>query len=166
VSLFSWDYESDHPADEWFRLAHAYADASVALFESIEASQLPQTFHHAKVAAAMFDQGLELFLKAALVLAGEQPVATHKMAALLGRVRSRYPSEACSFTGNVDEAVQALPTQPVGQFLRYPVDRNGAPWPGHSHFDLAIWLPEARLLRDDYRRLEPLLRAARSARAQ
>jgi hypothetical protein len=160
MSLFSWDYEADHPADEWFWMAHAYADASVALFESMTASQLPRTFHHAKVAAAAFDQGLELFLKGALVQAGERPPVTHSMGGILQRCRSLYPADALAFTGRVDEAVQSLPTQPVGQFLRYPVDRSAEPWPGHSHFDLELWLGQATSFRDDYRRLEPLLRRA------
>jgi len=113
------------------------------------------------VAAAAFDHGLELFLKASLVQAGERPAPTHSMAALLARFRSLYPGNAYSFSGKVDEAVRDIPAQPVGQFLRYPVDRQGAPWPGHSHFDLDVWLGQARQLRDDYRRLEPLLKEAR-----
>jgi HEPN domain-containing protein len=164
MSLYSWDYEADHPADEWLWMAHAYADVSVALFEGMEAGSLPMQFHHAKVAAAAFDQGLELFLKGALVLAGDDPPVSHRLAAVLDRFRKAFPGVEFGFTGKIDEAVRTLPTQPVGQFLRYPVNTKGEPWPGHSHFDLGIWLGEARAFRADYRRLEPLLR--RNAKAQ
>jgi hypothetical protein len=161
VSLYSWDYEPKHAADEWFWMAHAYADASVALFEGMVASRLTPTFHHAKVAAAAFDHGLELFLKACLVRAGERPARTHSMATILQRFRARYPGDTYAFSGRIDEAVRDLAIQPAGQFLRYPVDRKGVPWPGHSHFDLELWLGQVRAFRDDYRRLEPLVKEAR-----
>ncbi len=31
MSLHSWDYESRTPADDWFRMASAFVDASEAL---------------------------------------------------------------------------------------------------------------------------------------
>src|SRR5208282_4923997 len=112
MSLYSWDYETDHPAEQWFLMAHAYADASVTLFESMAKKQFPKTFHHAKVAAAAFVQGLELFLKGALVQAGEKkPPKTHILAGILQRFRELYPGEIYAFSGRVEEAVKSTHTQ-------------------------------------------------------
>lgn len=158
MSLYSWDYEANHPADEWFRTAHAYADASVTLFEDIAAGRLARTFHHSKVGAAAFEHGLELFLKGALVLAGERPGRTHNLKGTLGRFRNLYPGSQFDFTGRIDEAARDAPGQPPGQFLRYPAGPDGIPWPGNTHFDLDLWIEQTTLFRDDYRRLEPLLR--------
>jgi len=159
MSLFSWDYHPEHSADDWFRMAHAYADAAVALFEQLSAGKLPPTYHHAKVAAEAFEHGLELFLKAALLLAGDRVARSHRLEGLVGRYRTLYPGKPYAFTGSVDEAARDLETRPSGQFLRYPEDPKGTPWPGNVHFDLAIWTEQVKLFRDDYRRLEPRLRA-------
>lgn len=158
MSLFSWDYESEHPADDWFWTAQAYADSSVALFEALESGKVPRTFHHAKVAAAALEHGLELFLKGGLVLAGEKPARTHRLEGILERFSKLYPGDEYSFTARVSEAAASHLTQPPGQFLRYPVDTNGAPWLGNTHFNLELWLEQARLLRDDYARLRPRLK--------
>lgn len=158
VLLFSWDYSPDCTVDEYFKLAHAFAESSVLLFEGMSAGRAPATFHHAKAAATLFEHGLELFLKAALGLVGHPIPRTHKMEQMLGTYRKRYPDKAYAFTGTIDDAVRDSAARPAGQFLRYPEDRNGVPWPGHVHFDLGIWLGETRRFRDDYRRLEPLLR--------
>jgi hypothetical protein len=130
----------------------------VALWERIEQGSPPPTDFHAKVAAAAFEHGLELFVKGALVLAGERPGRTHNIAAALGRYRTLYPGPTYAFRGRVDEAARDIPEQPPSQFLRYPVDSAGVAWPGHSDFDLRLWLEQAQLFREDYKRLEPLLR--------
>ena len=161
MSLFSWDYETAHLSEDWFLMAHAYADASVTLFESMANKSLPETFHHGKVAAAVFIQGLELFLKGALVQAGEKkPKNTHELAGLFQKFLRRYPGETYGFSGRVTEAVQSTPALPTGQWLRYPADVEGKPWPGNFHFIIPLWIEQVRAFRDDYRRLEPLLKVA------
>lgn len=162
MRLYSWDFQSTCPADGYFRLAHAFADSAVALFVGMTAGGTPSTYHHAKVAAALLDHGLELFLKGALVLAGQRPPRTHKMSQILCLYRRLYPDEECAFTGSIDDAVRDSIMQPAGEFLRYPENRSGVPWSGNTHFDLSIWLDEATRFRDDYRRLELLLRARSS----
>jgi HEPN domain-containing protein len=156
--LFPWVYATKHSADEWFRMAHAYGDAAVALFEDISAARIPQTYHHAMVAAAAFEHALELFLKSALVLAGKRPKNTHNLETMLARYRTAYPGQAYAFEGRIDDAARRQEARPFAQFLRYPESGDGAPWPGSVHFDLDVWMEQARLFRDDYRRLEPLLR--------
>ncbi len=142
-------------------MAHAYADASVALFEGIAENRLPETYHHALAATAAFEQALELFLKGSLVQAGDMNVPrTHELTQIFERFLKLYPGKLYAFSGRVEEAIKGISAQPAGQFVRYPVDVRGVPWPGNSHFTLSLWLEQVRAFRDDYHRLEPLLRQA------
>ncbi len=159
MSLFSWDYRRTTPADEWFRMAHAYIDASELTFASMVSGALPATYHHAKAGAFLFDQSLEHFLKAGLVLAGDKVTRTHHLPALFGRFQKLYQGSVFYWTGSIQYATNEIKSQPGSQFLRYPADASGQEWSGNTHFDLDIWHGEIKLFRADYRRLEPEMRS-------
>jgi len=159
MSLYSWDYKRSTPADEWFRMAHAYIEASDVLFANLGDGGLSATFHHAKAAAFLFEQSLEHFLKGSLLVAGDRITRTHDLGSLYARFRKLFPGKSFSWTGRIDEVAAPIPTQPGSEFLRYPADASGAEWSGNAHFELAIWHPQVRAFREDYLRLEPLIRA-------
>ena len=105
-------------ADEWFRMAHAYADASVTLLESMATSQFPQMYHHAEVAATALVHGFELFLKGALVQAGETASRLraelertilnskhHSMEPLFQQSCTQFPGKTYAFSRRVDDVV-------------------------------------------------------------
>jgi hypothetical protein len=159
VSLYSWEYSDETGADELFRHARASVACSVALFAQLAAGALPQTFHHAKAAAFLFELSLEQFLKASLALAGNRPPASHDLQPLYNRYRKLYPGKRFAFDGRVDDAVRKEPARPADQFLRYPTDRAGQTWEGNQHFSLEFWRVQVSTFERDYARLEPLLRA-------
>ena len=160
----SWNYEHRPPADHWFLLAHAYADSSVALLERMIRDDVDDSFHHAKVAAALLEHSAELFLKAVLVLHDQPIPKSHASDHLLTRVRSCVPQNELTFAGKIDELVRRQAEAPANQFLRYPSDAADEPWEGHTHFELTLWYQQAKLLRDDFARLERTLKFPKSAR--
>ena len=150
---FSWTYEHLPAAAHWYLLAIAYADSSVALFARMIAEKVDDSFHHAKVAAALLEHSIELFLKAVLVELGEAVRPSHASDQLLAQVRAIVPADAIQFSAKIDEAVRRQPDAPGNQFLRYPTDRRGEPWSGHTHIDLSVWFQQAKLLRADFERI-------------
>lgn len=158
MSLYSWDYERTTSADEWFRMAHAYIEASDVLFAEMRDGRITGTFHHAKAAAFLFDQSLEHFLKASLIVAGDQITRTHDLGLLHARFLKLYPGKVFAWTGRIAEAAASVPNQPGSEFLRYPTDASGSEWVGHAHFDLELWHDQVRAFREDYSRLEPVIR--------
>ena len=156
MSLYSWDYLDDSGLQGWFRRARAYLDASQFLFRGMEAGALPQTYHHAQVAAFLFVHSLEAFLKAAVEVAQGELALGHRLDRLYAIYARHFDDERYAFTGAIEDLARGS-EQPPTEFLRYPVDRFGKPWFGQSHFDLSIWLEQVQRFDGDYRRLEPLI---------
>ena len=140
-------------------MAHAYIEASDVLFGEMAAGRVNGTFHHAKAAAFLFDQSLEHFLKASLVVAGDRVTRTHDLGHLYARFKKLFPGKAFFWNGRIDEMTADAPNQPGAEFLRYPTDASGAEWLGHTHFDLDLWHNQVKAFRNDFRRLEPVVRA-------
>jgi len=156
MSLYSWDYPNDDGVPGWFRRARAYIDASRHLFGALEGGTLPRTYHHAQVAAFVFAQSIENFLKGAIVAAGSPFGRSHSLSRLYGVYKAAFPNPEYRFTGAIDDPARD-DAWPPNEFLRYPVDNDGQPWFGQSHFDLSVWTEQVRRFDHDYRRLEPLL---------
>lgn len=163
---FSWNYQHLPAADHWYLLAIAYADSSAALFARMIAEEVDDSFHHAKVAAALLEHAIELFLKAILVDLGEAVRPSHASDRLLAQVRAIVPADVLQFSARIDEAVLRQPEAPTNQYLRYPTDSRGEPWSGHTHIDLSIWFQQARMLRVDFERIRSSVRQYRANRSQ
>jgi HEPN domain-containing protein len=157
--MYSWDYEHTAPADEWFRMAHAFVEASDRLFTDMKDGRIAGTFHHGKAAAFLFDQSLEHFLKASLIVAGDGITRSHDLGSLYSRFRKRFPGKAFAWTGRIAEMAKSFPTQPANEFLRYPTDSSGVEWKGNTHCDLDVWCVQVKAFGEDFSRLEPRIRA-------
>jgi hypothetical protein len=80
--VLSWDLEDLSIQQRFFHLAKAYFDSSITLFGAMIADSQPARFSHAQAAMHLFLQGLEQFLKGALLQAGQKPGNTHDLARL------------------------------------------------------------------------------------
>jgi HEPN domain-containing protein len=160
MSRFSWDFDHLAFSDHWFLHANAYLCCSRHLLTEMIDGALNSSFHHAKVAVALFEHALELFLKAAIAQSGQKFPSTHRLNQLLGRYRVLYPGKQFEFTGKVDQFVSQSAQTPHNQYARYPADSNGNPWPGNTHIDLAIWHNEIEPFVQDFERLKPLIKIA------
>lgn len=158
LSRYSWDYEHLAEPDHWFLMARAYLDCSQHLLAEMVRERLTDSFHHAKVAVSVFEHAVELFLKGAIAQAG-QPVPTHhRTSDLLQAYRKLYPDAAFAFEGKVDDAASETSTTPRAQYARYPQDKHGQAWSGHTHIDLSIWYQELSPFKSDFERLVPLFK--------
>jgi hypothetical protein len=70
-----------------------------------------------------------------------------------------YPGKKFAFTGAIADVADSARQIPFNEFVRYPSDRSGKRWLGSPYFDLALWLQEASKFIEDFRRLEPLIKA-------
>ena len=157
-SLYLWDYENLAGADHWFRMARAYVDCSLHLFAGMEDGLLKRDIFHARAAAYLLEHSIELFLKAGILQAGEDVDPHHKLRRHYDRFRTLYPGETYSFQGRIEELVRETPRHPYLEFTRYPADRSGQLFGDPVHFSLPIWREQVQQFRDDFERLEPLLK--------
>ncbi|MBI2882984.1 MAG: hypothetical protein HYY11_03605 [Candidatus Methylomirabilis oxyfera] len=155
---FSWDYDHLSLSEHWFRMACAYLDCSHHLLEAMIEERLASSFHHAKVAVAIFEHAVELFLKGAIAHADQSVPVHHKSTELLSQYRKLYPGKEFGFSGEIDQAVSQTEATPRNQYARYPQDLGGRPWPGHTHIDLSLWYRQVRCFKEDFDRLWPLIR--------
>jgi len=139
----------------FFRLATAYADSSHQIVRSMLAGDLPQTFACAQTAHFLFDHGVELFLKGAILKSTGAIELNHQLQPLYRRYRKLYPKKEFDFTGRIVETVKQNPQSPHSEFARYPVDSKGNVWEGHNAYTLETWLTETQHLREDFERLIP-----------
>jgi hypothetical protein len=142
----------------FFRLASAYADSSHQIVRSMLAGYLPQTFAHAQTAHFLFDHGVELFLKGAILKSTGKIMSTkrpHELQPLYRRYRNLYPKKKFDFTGRIVETVKENTKSPHSEFPRYPVDRKGNVWEGYNAYTLETWLTETEHLREEFQRLIP-----------
>jgi len=139
-------------------MAFAYQESSLHLFAKMIEEKLDDTFHHAKVAVGLMEHAIEVFLKGGIVLAGKKVPTHHHLKQLFGQYKNFYPGKRFNFTCAVDELVEPSKQTPNNQYARYPMNKEGKPWEGYTHIDLAIWYIQAMKLLEDFRRLEPLLK--------
>lgn len=158
IPRFSWDYENSSEADLWFLMAIAYQESSFHLFAEMVEKRLDDTFHHAKVAVGLMEHAIEVFLKGGIVLAGKEVPTHHHLKQLFGQYKNLFPGKRFDFTCAVTELVEPSKQTPNNQYARYPANKDGKPWEGYTHIDLAIWYLQAEKLLKDFRRLEPLMR--------
>lgn len=156
---YSWDYEHLPEPDHWFLMARAYLDCSYHLLEEMMRMRLDGSFHHSKVAVATFEHAIELFLKGAIAQAGESVPTHHRSTALLDIYRRLYPDLDFAFAGKIDDAASESSETPRAQYARYPQDKHGRPWSGHTHINLSIWRHELLPFKADFARLVPLFKA-------
>lgn len=159
IPRFSWDYEDCSEADHWFLMAKANQECCVYLLEEMIAEKVNDTFHHAKVSVSIMEHAMELFIKGSISQSKKDIPMHHHLDQLFAQYKNLYPGERFKFTCAVDELVQSSPQTPHNQYARYPTDLSNRPWRGNTHIDLAIWYVEAFKLLDDFRRLEPLIKA-------
>ncbi|MBN1929981.1 MAG: HNH endonuclease [Desulfobacterales bacterium] len=158
IPLFSWDFEDYKEADLWLLMAFAYQESSVHLFAEMMEGKLENTFHHAKVAVGLMEHAIEIFLKGGIVLAGKEVPKHHHLNQLFGQYKNLYPGKRLCFTCTVNELVEPSKQTPNNQYARYPTNKEGKPWEGYTHIDLAIWYKQAVKLLDDFQRLEPVMK--------
>ncbi len=160
MSLFSADYKRLSAAEQWFTLATAYIDSSIKLFEAMREGSVHLDFPHAQVSAYLFIQSLELFLKAGIGISGNKVPGIHNNKQLYNQFKNLYPGKKYDFIGDIAGATIERPDCPESEFLRYPVDKSGAPWiPELDFVNFSTWCEQTRLFREDYHRLFPLLKA-------
>lgn len=158
IPRFSWDYEDLSESEHWFLLAKAYLDCSQHLLAQMIKEMLDSSFFHAKVAVALFNQALELFLKGGIVQAGKDVNVSHDLQQLYNHFKNLYPGKKYEFEGDVSNAVRPSPLTPYNEFARYPVDHTGLPWQGNTHIELTTWYKQVCLFINDFERLEVLLK--------
>ena len=156
---FSWDYERLDEPEHWFLMARAYLDCSHHLLGEMIQDRLSSTFHHAKVAVWTSEHAIELFLKGAIARAGCPIPGHHNTVALLAEYRNLYPGMEFEFQARVDEAVSDSRKTPRNQYARYPQDKTGQAWAGHTHIDLSIWYRDVGRFKIDFDRLVPLIKS-------
>jgi len=162
IPLDSAFYEDCSAADHWFLLARAFQECCLHLFGEMIEKKLNVSFHHAKVAVSLFEQGVELFLKAGIAQAGKEvPTAGHPLDKLYKQFKNLYDGKQFEFTGSVEAFVKPSEIFPHNQYARYPTDKAGKPWDarGHSFIDLAKFYEQASLFLEDFNRLWPLMKA-------
>ena len=157
IPRYSWTYEACSKAERWLLMAKAYQECSQHLFGEMNESRLPDTFHHAVVAAYLFEHAVELFLKGGIAWAGKEPPPRHCLEQLYNQFRNLYPGEEYEFSFSIADMVAPSPRTPYNQFTRYPADRSGKPWEGYTHIDLVIWYEQASKFLDDIDRLRFLI---------
>jgi len=157
-SLYSRDYDDLDPASHWFALAKAYLDNSLYLFSGMREGSLNRSIYHAKAAAFLFEQSIELFLKAGIVQAGKEIPIHHDLEKLYQQFSNLYPGKRYEFRGSLQEAIHSDPNHPYPEFTRYPANRHGRLFNTPTHFSPDIWHEELCLFSQDYDRIEPLLK--------
>jgi len=155
---YSWDYEDLSEADHWFCMAKANLHCSIHLLSEMIAEKLDSSFHYAKVAVALFEHSIELFLKAGIAQASQTCDNTHELQVLYNRFKNLYPGNRYEFEGEIVSVVRPAPSATHNQYARYPTDISGQPWQGHTHIDLVLWYTQLRRFDQDFRRLEPLMK--------
>lgn len=158
IPRFSWDYEDYSEADLWLLMAFAYQESSIHLFKDMIENRLNDTFHHAKVAVGLMKHAIEIFLKGGIVLASKEVPTHHHLKQLFRQYKNLYPGKRLDFTCAVNELVEPSKQILNNQYSRYPMNKEGKPWEGYTHIDLAIWYTQAVKLLDDFQRLEPLMK--------
>ena len=154
---FSWDIESLSSEDQWFRSARAYLDCSIFILSGFFEKRIPLNFFYAEVAAYLVDHGVELFLKAGIVHAGQIPQSNHQLDNLYQEFRELYSESDFDFKSEIASLVKQEPKRPFGTFSGYPLDRNLKSMEGQIHFDIRIWRDQLLLISQDFNRLEPLI---------
>ena len=155
---FSWDYEDFPKAEHWFLMADAYMDICQFVLSEMTKEQLDSSFHHAKVAVSLFEHAIELFLKASICQAGAKVPAHHKMDKLYRKYIALFPGNDFAFQGKIQDFVKPSAMAPHNLYARYPGEKNGKPWQGHTHIDISIWYREADKFLSDFKRLKPLIK--------
>jgi len=158
MSRYSWDYENLSKSDHWFLMADSYMDICHFLLSEMVQKNIDSSFHHAKVAVSLFEHAVELFLKAALCNAGQTPAGNHKLDQLHDKYNVLYPEKEFSFQGNISDFVKKSSAAPHNVYARYPAQKDGTPWSGHSHIDIVIWYMEADKFLSDFKRLKPRIK--------
>lgn len=140
-------------------MARAFQEICCHLFAEMIEEKIDSTFHHAKAAVSLFEQGVELFLKAGIAQAGKQVPTHHDRDQLYGQFKNLYPGKGVEFIGSVEAFVRPSELFPYNEFARYPTDHAGKPWEdrGHSFIDLARFFEQASLFLEDFNRLWPLM---------
>lgn len=155
---YSWTYEDYSDADLWFLMAVAYQESANHLFNEMIDERLDDSFHHAKVAVYLMEHAIEIFLKGSIALAGKNIPTSHNLQELLRQYRILYPGTRFEFACAVDDLVTPTKRAPNSQFARYPVDKDGKPWEGHTHIDIILWREQSEKLLKDLRQLEKSMR--------
>jgi len=113
--------------------------------------RLDDTFHHAKVAVGLMEHAIEIFFKGGIYLAGKNVPTHHQLQQLFRQYRNLYPGKSFDFTCAVNELVEPSHRTPNNQYARYPTNKEGKPWEGYTHIDLAIWYVQSVKLLEDFR---------------
>jgi hypothetical protein len=179
------------PVPEQFRIqSRAYLDAALNLATDLcdESTAGAATYADGAVAMYLANHALELFLKGAILelRPGENFVAQgHEVVQLEAWYRKLYPNKAFRLSmplgdGEVQlaepnpdlerelakRAADLRKRMPTDQFLRYPADRKGTPWeqvePMAAAYIPAMYRTTLQRLRDDFARIEALLKLAAS----
>ena len=155
---FSWDYEDFPEAEHWFLMAEAYLDICHFILSEMIEEKLDSSFHHTKVVVSLFEHAVELFLKASICQAGAKVTAHHKVDKLYTKYTDLFPGDDFAFNGKIQDFVKPSTIAPHNLYARYPTEKNGKPWQGHTHIDIAIWYMEANKFLLDFKRLKPLIK--------
>lgn len=157
MPVFSWDYE-DLPVHElWFRMADAYLVCAIHLLYEMAEERIDRDFFRAKVCDALYCQSIELFFKGALAIANKEIINSHNLSILYDRYLKMYPEKEFRFEVKMEKVVKENVLWKYNEFARYPVDKDGKPWQGNTHFDIIVLLKNALLTQKDFLRLTPLL---------
>lgn len=157
MAISSTELDELSPARQLLHMSHAYLDCSEHLLKAIDQDQISPTFSHARAASFLFEHSLELFFKAGIFAQRKKINDIHNLPKLLDDFLSIYPQAESSFHSNIRALTEKDPHRPYGQYSKYPIDKDGCPWTGGSVLVIEHALSWIGLLRDDFKRLTPLI---------
>jgi hypothetical protein len=163
TAIFSTDLDGLSPVKQLIHMSQAYLDCSAYLLKAVQDDHLSPTFSHVRATSFLFEHSLELFFKAGILAQRKEIDDTHQLSLLYEDFCKIYPQASSSFRSDIRSLTEEDPRRPYGQYSKYPFDKKGTPWPVNSHVILEKALRQIGDLRDDFKRLTPMIEAAESS---
>lgn len=152
-----WDYFHLQPAERWFAEASAFVTSAEQLFSAICRGDLDREWLNAKAAGFAFGHGLELFLKAGLLLAGKPAGNVHDLDQLYRTFLNLFPGKQFEFAAPIAAFIEAHADNPFHIFLKYPEDESqiGVTWNASVTIRPEDWLLKIAVFKVDMNRIWP-----------
>lgn len=157
MAISSAELDELSPVRQLLHMSHAYLDCSEHLLKAIDQNLISPTFSHARATSFLFEHSLELFFKAGIYAQRKKIDDKHDLSKLLKDFLSIYPNAEASFRSDMQSLTQKDPARPYAQYSKYPIDKEGWPWKTGSVLVIEHALSWITLLRDDFKRLTPLI---------
>ena len=143
--------------------AIAYLDSAERLCRLLARSSRKATYERGIVVLYLTAHAVELFLKGAILRKAPKERFGHNLEHIYKRYNALYRARRYRFQmpfqtdytnmpKNQIKAAKAL-VRPIDQLYRYPLDKDGKPWPGLYAFEANSFLQGLIVLRTTFERL-------------